>query len=127
LGYFDRKKDLLVGFLTIFYTRFHRVAELNTVIGDRDYWGQNVILGNCEPLFEFLFDTLGAEKVTGKAIAKNLPTIFVNKLLGFKVEGVLRQEWRYEDGQRMDVITFGMLPDDWRTRQKQKNERKASR
>lgn len=116
LGYFDRQNGLLVGFLTVFYKRYHRVAELNTVIGDRDYWGKNVILGSCEPAFEFIFDTLGAEKISGQAVAKNLSTIFVNKSLGFKVEGVLRKEWRYEDGQRVDVIQFGMLPEDWLTR-----------
>lgn len=123
-GYFDKEKDLLVGFLTIFYTPFHKVAELNTVIGDRDYWGQEILLEMVDAGFEFLFETLGAEKLTGKAIARNLPTIFINKALGFKVEGVLRQEWRYEDGQRMDVIAFGMLREEWREQRHEKEKGK---
>lgn len=124
LGYFDRDTGLLFGFLTIFYAPFHRTAELNTVIGDRSYWGKNIILDSCNAGLEFMFETLGAEKLTGKAIARNLPTIFVNKSLGFKVEGVLRQEWRYEDGQRMDVLSFGLLREEWREQRREKEKEK---
>lgn len=123
-GYFDTARDLLVGFLNIQLIPFHRVAELNTVIGDRDYWGQEILLELCDAGFEFIFETLGAEKLTGKAIARNLPTVYINKALGFKVEGVLRKEWRYEDGQRMDVIAFGLLRDEWRE-QRQERKRKT--
>lgn len=97
---------------------------MNTVIGDRDYWGQQILLEMVDAVFEFLFETLGAEKLTGKAIARNLPTIFINKAMGFKVEGVLRQEWRYEDGQRMDVISFGILREEWREQRHEKEKGK---
>lgn len=123
-GYFDKEKDLLVGFLTIFYTPFHKVAELNTIIGDRDYWGQNILLELYDACFGSIFDTLGSEKLITKVIARNLPMIYLNKAMGFKVEGVLREEWRYEDGQRMDVISFGLLREEWREQRREREKGK---
>ena len=114
-GIFDRQRDgLLIGFVDLTYKANNRVVAMTTIIGDRDYWGKNILLALADTAMEFIFETLGAEKITGEAMARNHPTVFINKAMGLTVEAVLRGEWRMADGSRADVLVFGMLREDWR-------------
>ena len=115
-GVFDRAKGRLIGFVTIFFNPRHGVALMNTVIGDRSYWGKTILMELKDAGMPFIFEELGAEKITGQAMARNHATVFINKAMGLEVEGVLRKEWRMEDGTRADVLSFGLLRDDWRKR-----------
>jgi len=120
-GVFDKRNDQLVGFVDILCAPFHRTARMNTVIGERELWGQNVLMELSEAGMIFIFETLGMEKITGRAQARNFATVYINKAMGLSVEAVLRGEWRYEDGRRVDVLAFGLLREDWRARRRQAN------
>lgn len=114
-GIFDRQRgDLLIGFIDLTYMIHNRVAAMTTIIGDRDYWGKNILLAVAETWMEFVFETLGAEKITAEAASRNLPIIFVGKAMGMTVEAVLRKEWRMAGRGRADVLLFGLLREDWR-------------
>ena len=65
------------------------------------------------PVFDFIFNQLRVDKISGKPIARNAPSVFNYKAQGFKTEGLLRKEWRYEDGRRVDVAVFGLFKDEW--------------
>lgn len=113
LGVYDKKIDLLVGFITIFANPFHRTATTNTIIGNRAYWGRGLVLECRGAVIDFIFNELRIDKLSGKPIARNAPSIFNYKAQGFKTEGLLRKEWRYEDGRRVDVAVFGLFKDEW--------------
>ncbi len=118
-GIFERKEGRLVGFVDILCTPYHRTARMNTVIGERELWGQNVLMELSEAGMIFIFETLGMAKITGRALARNFATVYINKAMGLSVEAVLRGEWRYQDGKRVDVLAFGLLREDWRARRQQ--------
>ena len=113
LGVFDKDKNLLVGFIAIFCNPFHRTAWTNTIIGDRKYWGKNLVIEARGAVIDFIFNTLQMEKITGKPIARNIPSVFNYRAQGFTCEGILREEYRYEDGTRVDVCCFSMLRKEW--------------
>jgi len=113
LGVYDKKLNLLVGFITIFANLFHRTASTNTIIGNRSYWGRGLVLECRGPVIDFIFNELRMDKIQGKPIARNAPSVFNYKAQGFKTEGLLRKEWRYEDGRRVDVAVFGLFKDEW--------------
>lgn len=121
IGLFDKSTEKLIGVFFVFTSPFHRVANMTTIIGERDYWGKNILLELNGAGMDFLFGILGVDKVGGKAMARNLPTVFINKAMGLKVEAVLRKEWRLPDGTRADILQFGILREEWEKRRKERS------
>ena len=122
VGIFDRENDLIIGFISVLLNTFHGTANVNFVIGDRDYWGKNLVRELSGTGLEFIFEQLRAEKITGKIMARNYPTVYLAKAIGLSVEGILKKEWRLRDKSRADVLVVGLLRDDWR---KQRQGKKA--
>lgn len=114
IGIFDRKKDLIVGFISVFFNTFHRTATINFNVGDRDYWGRDLVPELSGIGFEFVFEALQAEKITGRITARNFATVYIARTIGLSVEGILKKEWLLRDGTRADVLVFGLQRDDWR-------------
>lgn len=92
---------------------------MSTIVGDRDYWGRNILVELANTALEFIFEEMDAEKITGLAMARNLPTVFINKAMGLKVEAVLRKQGRMPDKGRVDVLSFDLLREDWRAQQQE--------
>ena len=118
LGVFDKATHLMVGFYAIYCDARNRLASTNVIIGDRNYWGRGVVVETRSRILDFLFDTLGMEKVLGNPFARNFPAVFNYKALGFRCEGVLRQHRRSHSGGRIDQLMFGLLRDEWHARRK---------
>lgn len=117
----DRENDLRIGFVAVILIPLHGVASVNFVVGDRDYWGRNLLPATSDVLKEFIFETLGAVKISAHVVARNLPMIHSCKAVGLTVEGILKEEWRLADGKRADILVFGLLRKDWRiTREESK-------
>lgn len=119
-GIFDKTSDRLIGVVFLFTNPFHRVANMTTIVADRDYWGRNILIELSNAGMEFIFGILGMDKIGGKAMARNMATVFINKAMGLKVEAVLRKEWRMPDGTRADILQFGILREEWEEIRKQK-------
>lgn len=58
------------------------------------------------------FGVLGLHKVCGQAIEENTASIGFHQALGFKQEGVLREQ-KYIQEKYQDVICFGLLAHEW--------------
>ena len=116
LGIYDRNLSLLLGFITIFANPFHRTASTNVIIGNRAYWGRNIVLEVRGEVIRFIFEELRMDKISGKPMVRNASSVFNYKAQGFVTEGILRKEWRYEDGRRMDVAVFGLMREEWEAR-----------
>lgn len=71
-------------------------------------------LGCCA--LAFAFDTLGLHKVCGQALDFNTASIGFHEALGFRREGVLREQHKIDDRYH-DLVCFGLLGDEWRTAQ----------
>lgn len=67
-----------------------------------------------ESILQYAFAELGLHKLCGQALAFNEPSIKFHLRLGFKQEGILRDQ--HFDGQHYhDVICLGLLAADWYT------------
>ena len=64
-------------------------------------------------LYDYAFDGLGLNKVTGESFSVNAVAIKMHELCGCKTEGVLRQHI-FKNGQFYDVCVQSMLAEDWR-------------
>ncbi len=122
LAIIDREKDLCIGFVAILVTAFHGVASVNIVVGEKSYWGRNVLPAIGDALKEFIFETLDAAKISAHVVARNLPMVSSCKAVDLTVEGILKDEWRTADGKRADLVVFGLLRTDWRKKREESSK-----
>jgi len=118
LGIFCKDSGRMIGFFAAFPQPRSKVAKTNIVIGEKDYWGKNVVQEVRARMLTFLFEALGMEKVKGEIQGRNYPSIFNYKAMGFTCEGVLRNDIPRFDGKgRTDVFIFGLLREEWQAMQ----------
>ena len=112
LGIFCKEDELHIGFIAVFLEAA-QVAKTNSVIGNKEFWGQGVVLEVRDRVLQFLFEDLETFKVVGQVDARNISSVFNYKAQGFSTEGVLRQQITAADGTRHDQIHFGLLREEW--------------
>lgn len=103
-----------IGMFNITFNHVQRVAETAVVIGDKTYWGENVVVEARTAIMAFLFDDLNLHKVIGLPHGRNMSSIFNYQALGFTCEAVLREQMPSVDGEgRLDQLMFGLLRSEW--------------
>ena len=65
-------------------------------------------------LLNYVFETLGFERVELRADTRNARSIAAMRKIGFIEEGILRSHLPVGDGTRRDSIVFSMLKDEWK-------------
>lgn len=61
---------------------------------------------------DYAFDELGLYKLCCEVLAFNTPVIKLHEKFGFKVEGILRDQYRRE-GAFIDIYRLGILASEW--------------
>jgi ribosomal-protein-alanine N-acetyltransferase len=113
LGIFMSDDDAHVGNISLRVTNIGaRVAEVATLIGERDYWGRGVIVDAGKALIHFAFSKLDLRKITLGNYAVNRASTFKSKQLGAVLEGRFRQA-ALIDGSYIDVLEFGLFPEEF--------------
>jgi [ribosomal protein S5]-alanine N-acetyltransferase len=120
LGIYCKETSQLIGFFAMFVNYQQKVAKTNVLVGNREYWGKNVVLEVRTIMLGFLFNELAMEKVEGEILGRNLSSIFNYQAQGFKSEGVRRSQILDPEGNRTDIYHFGLLKSEW---QKLKEEK----
>jgi ribosomal-protein-alanine N-acetyltransferase len=116
-----RADDRQIGFFTVHCDPKHQTADTSVVVGDRDWWGKDVVMEGRTALLDFLFDRMHLHKVTGRPHGRNFSSIYNYKALGFRCEAVLREQLRsIQDDTRLDQLVFGILRDEWHSRREER-------
>ena len=71
-------------------------------------------------MFKFIFYQLNLNRIEGTVLVENIQANALNKLLGYTIEGTLRQAV-YRDGKYHDVYFLSMLKEDFEKRNPKKN------
>ena len=103
----------LVGLVNI--DKIHGTAEIYIVIGEKSFWGKGIMLEAEELLIGWAFDKLDLYKITAPSLAENIASIITMKKLGFKIEGILREE-KFLHGKRVDMVRLGLLREEFKPR-----------
>lgn len=110
----DSAKHLLIfeidssplGFINIQIEPFGRIGKWGFYTAPEAPRGTGRALG--ETTLRHSFEKLGIHKLCGEALAFNERSIRLHQKLGFKKEGILRQQ--HFDGNRyQDIVCFGLL------------------
>lgn len=87
--------------------RRHRKAELRKLIGEPGMRGRGLAKEAARLWIRYGLDTLGLRKIYLNTTHTNLRNVRINEELGFRVEGILRNEIRV-DGVHHDVLRMGL-------------------
>jgi RimJ/RimL family protein N-acetyltransferase len=93
----------------------HRVAWFSIGIGDRSARGKGYGREALALGIAFAFDDLNLHRLSLSVFAYNEPAVRLYQRLGFTHEGTFR-EYLQRDGQRHDMLLFGLLAYEWRRR-----------
>ena len=113
VGVFDAGSGLHIGNHSVYHESTHQSAQINVMIGDKNYWGSGVVLETRAALLDWLFRTLNVYRIWGTPFAKNAPALFNYRRQGFKLEGVMRAARRVSDAERLDIAIFSLLRNEW--------------
>lgn len=106
------------GFWHVLSERSQRRAEVTVVLGRRLFDGRAAAVETGIMLFDWLLRTRGVEKLTSTILATNRPALRLADQWMIR-EGVLRGEIMAPGtGERLDVIRFGLLAQDWTGRKR---------
>ena len=80
---------------------------------DREYEGRGIITRCCRELIDYLFDSMGLNRVQINCAVENLRSRAVPERLGFKLEGTLRQTEILKD-KSGNWAVYGLLKSEWK-------------
>ena len=61
---------------------------------------------------DYAFNELGLHKLSCEVLAFNTPVIKLHEKFGFKVEGILRDQY-HREGTFIDIYRLGLLASEW--------------
>lgn len=100
--------DTIIGLCGFnYWSRYNYLAEIGFDMA-KAYWGKGLMPEAADVLVRFGFERMALNKIVAEVRGDNRASIRVMEKLGFKLEGVLRQQ-TYENGQFCDEMLFGML------------------
>jgi RimJ/RimL family protein N-acetyltransferase len=86
-------------------------------IGEPDYWNKDIGTEATELLVEYAFNELNLNKLHGGVAVENIGSWSVAGKIGFKLEGIKKDEM-YVDGKYVDTKIFLLLKEDWAKKEK---------
>jgi len=109
--------DKLIGFVSL-WARNGASAEgwVGIGLGERDYWGKGYGTDAMRLLLRYAFHELNLARVSLEAFAHNTRAIRSYEKAGLQIEGLQRQ-WEGRDGERRDVVSMGVLREEWEAAQ----------
>ncbi len=110
-------QDAIIGVVTIDEILWpHRVGGLAIGLGSAEQRGQGFGTEAGALALRFAFQELNLHRITVTVFRYNTASLRMVEKLGFVQEGVFR-EFLERDGQRHDMLLFGLLRPEWQARQ----------
>jgi UDP-4-amino-4,6-dideoxy-N-acetyl-beta-L-altrosamine N-acetyltransferase len=104
-------RDHPLGFVGITALPHGRAAKWGFYVAPGAPKGTGRLLGRCA--IAHIFSTMGMYKLSGETLGHNERSIRLHRFLGFKEEGVLREQ-HFDGTAYRDIICFGLLEREWR-------------
>jgi ribosomal-protein-serine acetyltransferase len=80
---------------------------------DKDHEGKGIMTESVKALINYGFNELNLHRIQIKCDARNVRSKRIPERLGFKLEGTIRENHKYEEGFS-DGLTFGLLKSEWK-------------
>jgi diamine N-acetyltransferase len=112
LGIITLKDNTPIGVVAFLnYDKLHRKAELRKLIGVTKYRGHGYGKEATRHWISYGFNNMNLKKIYLNTIDTNIHNIKINEEMGFRVEGILRNE-ALVNGVSRDVLRMGLLAEE---------------
>lgn len=113
VGIVIQQTDALIGCTGLMQIDFsNRHAGFGIVIGVEEEWGKGYGTEATRLMVQYAFETHNLNRVWLHVYDYNQRAIRAYEKVGFRKEGVLRQEM-FRDGHYWDTVVMGILRDEW--------------
>jgi RimJ/RimL family protein N-acetyltransferase len=106
----DNKPIGTAGFSRINW--FNRNANIFAVIGEPDYWGQEIGAEVSKMLVKYGFEELNFHKIYAGIYSPNKRSLRTAEKIGLKYEATLKEQI-YVDGEYVDEVKFAVFKEEW--------------
>lgn len=106
------ENDVLIGFVALDVNWANQNGFLAIGIGEPDCWGRGYGTEAMRLILNYAFNELSLHRVGLNVISNNQRAIALYEKLGFVREGAQR-EVVLRDGQRFDLVYYGLLRPEW--------------
>jgi [ribosomal protein S5]-alanine N-acetyltransferase len=121
IGIFDRSSDLHIGYYRIDLDPKHRLASVNIIVGDKNYWGRNVVNETRAVILDYFFTEGRIAKAIGSPPARNFPSVFNYRAQGWRLEGIFKSHRESIHTGRIDQLQFGLTREEWLARRQRRD------
>ncbi len=87
-------------------------AYLGLVIGEKEYWGQNIATETTKLMVQYAFGELNLNKLYARMYTINTGSWRAAEKNGFTKEGLFKKD-AYVDGKFIDTYVYSLLREDW--------------
>jgi len=94
------------------YSQDHKTIEILYALLPK-YWGQGIASEMIPKVVEFGFDSLDLNRIQATTGPRNVASTKVLLNNGFKLEGVLRENWVYPGENPTDTNVLGLIKSEW--------------
>ncbi len=88
-------------------------CRFGIIIFNKIFWGNGYAKESADLILDFAFSRLEMNKIYLTPRLDNARSIQIYKKLGFKPEGVLRQEYKVKSGQYLNLLRMSILKNEW--------------
>jgi len=111
-GIFDNE-NRHIGNISLVIDERHDVGTIGVTIGERDYWGKNVVQEARQAVIEYAFGELELFKLSGGCKSSNVPAVYNYQRQGWKLDGIRKAHNVDRMGKRVDIVFFCKFRSDW--------------
>ena len=105
----EKNVNLVIGFCGLFQiSKIHRRAQLNILIGEKEFWGKGCGKDACLLLLDYSFNKLNLNSVQLGVNSDNLRAVRAYESIGFVFEGK-RRSFIYRNGKYYDMSVYSVL------------------
>lgn len=88
-------------------------CRFGIIIFNKIFWGNGYAKESADLILDFAFSRLEINKIYLTPRLDNTRLIQIYEKLGFKPEGVLRQEYKVRSGQYLNLLRMSILKNEW--------------
>ena len=112
-GIFTVNSSIHIGNISLYNIHpHHRFGHYGYLIGDREYWGSGAATQAIALVFDFAFNDLKLNSISGAANEENVPSIFNFQKLGLTYCGTTNERLFY-DGKFSNEVMYSITNGDW--------------
>lgn len=104
-------QDRLVGSIGLHLSPNRKAASIGYWLA-QDCQGNGIMTKCCRAIIDYAFNELQLHRIEIRAITTNTKSRAIPERLGFKQEGILRQDVM-NHGEFVDTVVYGMLAEEW--------------